>query len=316
MDRIQEIRKKDPSLAKALDSIDPNLSRTLISSIYTQKSVEPKERALTRLRSVVADLQRDKKVVTVAVWDLDTKVGGLPEVIGALNKAQSVFTFFELRAPVPAGLVIHSELFSQWSMKRLGKQVSKRDQADFNSNLMFNDFYKYARGVRQDIGVDYLVGVTQYMVAGEEDGELYWNYFTTSDRRIVLASAYEMREYAQKAGRPVEVAVAGIIIAQLLTEVTRKELFHEETRGCLFDFNDNRETVVESIRETRIEPECLSKISPVYRDATQKLVKVLRNYSSKEAVAEQTPVKSNKGDEYWLHELAKLSSRLTTKNKK
>lgn len=308
--RLRELRKKAPDLAKALKAFSPNLGRALISSIYAQKLVEPKEQVPSKLWRVVTDLQRSGNVTTVAIWDLGTKMGGLPDVINALNGAQPAFTFFELRAPVPAGLVIHSDLFNQWARERMGTEISEGEQPSLKSNFMFSDFYKYAAVVRAQIGVDYLVGMTQYMVAWEDGEDIYWNYFTASEKRIILVSAYNMREYAAQAGRPFEAAMAGMVVAQLLQELNKKPLFHEENRGCLFDFNEERDTIVESIRKAKLEETCLGLIDEKYREAAEKMVRALRSYSTKVSEVEQSPKKSSRDDTYWLNRLAKLSSKL------
>ncbi|MEN3331944.1 MAG: hypothetical protein V7641_1309 [Blastocatellia bacterium] len=307
--RLQEVRQRDPGLAEVLESLNPKLSRTLIASTYAQKLVQPREQVAAKLRRVVTDLQRSEKVVTVAIWDLDAQVGGLSAVIDTINKAQSAFTFFDLRAPVPAGLVIHADLFSQWARKRLGKRFSKTGQQDFQHNFMFSDFYPHAHIVRQQIGVDYLVGITPYMVAWEEGDDVHWDYFSTAEKRVILVSAYHMREYAAQANRPFEAAMAGVIISQLLVIMNKRLSFHEENRGCLFDFNDDRDSIVESLRKGIIEEHCLSLIDEKYRDAAQKVVNALKSYSSKEEkVEEEDPGKPQEDDQYWLDQLTKLSS--------
>ncbi|HSB09704.1 MAG TPA: hypothetical protein VLM38_09490 [Blastocatellia bacterium] len=311
-DRWHELRKKSPDLFKALKSFSPNLRNTLISSTFAQKSIDPSEQVPSKLRRVVRELQRSKEVVTVAIWDLDAKVDGLTEVMETLNKSQPVFTFFDLRAPVPAGLVIHSEFFTEWARRRMKFRVSKKEKANLRSNLMFNDFYDYARVVREQTGVDYLVGITRYKVAWEDGEDVYWDYFTTSDKGVILVSAYDMREYSSEAGRPLETAMAGMVIAQLLQELHKKALFHTENRGCLFDFNDERDTIVESIRAARIEDKCLMKIDAKYRDAARSMVKALKDYSPKREAAEKKKArKTSKDDEYWLEQLTKLSSKLS-----
>lgn len=310
--RLQELRKKAPDLAKALKAFSPNLGRALIGSLYAQKLVEPQEQVPSKLWRVVTDLQRSGNVMTVAIWDLGTKMGGLSGVIDGLNGVQPAFTFFELRAPVPAGLVIHSDVFNQWARKRMGTHISKGEQQSLKSNFMFSDFSKYAGVVREQIGVDYLVGITQYMVAWEDGQDIYWNYFTASGKRIILVSAYNMREYATQAGRPFEAAMAGMVIAQLLQELNKKPLFHSENRGCIFDFNEERDTIVESIRKAKIEEKCLGLIDEEYREAAEKMVRALRKYSGKAAKVHEEPPKKTGGDDtYWLNQLAKLSSKLS-----
>ncbi len=309
---VQDVRKKAPGLVRALNSLSPNLSRTLIASTYAQKAVAPKERVKGKLERVLSELRQSKAGVTVALWDLDAKIGGISQLIGAINKGQPVFTFFELLAPVPAGLVVRSDGFKQWALRRFGKRVTKRDEQDFQDNLLFDDFYKFARVVREQIGVDYLVGITQQMVAWQGDGEIYWNYFSTYSGQVILSSAYNMPKYAKDAGRPLEVGIAGIVIPQIL-QILNKRVRYHQNRGCLFDYNEERETIVETIKKTEIEERCLSRLDEKYREATKNMIKVLSGYSPKREEVEtqkhSKPSKSQKDDEYWLAQLIKLSKQ-------
>lgn len=310
--RLKAVREKAPDLGGALDSINPNLSRTLIASSYAHEAAAPGEPVEDKLRHVFADLRREKKVVTVALWDLDARVGGLGRLINQLNEAQPTFTFFELQAPLPAGLVIHADNFSAWARKRLDKRVSKG--AGFENNFMFDDFKKFAHVVRKNCGVDYLIGITQYMVAWTDGDDMYWNYFTASDGKIILLSAFNVREYAQQAGRPFEVAVAGMAVAEVLSALSSRVEYHPENRGCLFDQNLQRDTIVESIRQARIEPGCLELIDKKYRDAAVALTDVLRDYAPAAAEASGSPPpkakKKSHDAEYWLGQLGKLSDKL------
>lgn len=301
---------------KGLNSLPPSLSRTLISSAERKHSVYAKQNPIGKLKTVVHDLNRSEKVLTVALWDLDAHVGGLPHIIEEINAVQTAFTFFELRAPIPAGLVISSGVFAKWARKRFPKLIPKDEQTNLQNNFMFNDFHKFAKVVRERIGVDYLVGITQFMLAWEEQDEVYWNYFSTYDGRILMVSAYDMLEYAKKAGRPLEVAVAGIAIAQLLAILNKKIRFHENREtGCLFDFNEERDSIVRVLKKPQIEPDCLEKIEDRYRNAAEKMVFHLKNYSSgKKPANKKSRRHLKKGvketDEYWIEQLKALGNKV------
>jgi hypothetical protein len=320
---FEVIRKAAPELFGPLKSLNPNLSNTLLDSSLAQAeaSEDPTQAAIERLRPVVEDLRRGSETVTVAIWDLDARVGLLPNIIDTLNEAQEVFTFFDLQAPIPAGLVIRSEHFASWARLRANKShVSKAEKSEFDDNLMSNDFYKYARVVYKNLGVDYLAGITQYKVAGLESGEYYWNYFSASQRHIILASAFDLREYAREAERPFEAAVAQVVLAQLLVEIGPKARFHDDA-SCIFDFNESRGSIVRSLKEMRIESQCLEKIDGRYRDAAEKMIGALRNYSRspefvKAAQDEQEKKSSSKHDDtYWLKQLNILSAKLGKEQK-
>jgi hypothetical protein len=303
-----------PDLVDGLSSLKPELRRTLLSSSFGIEPTQDVSEVIERLRPVVADLREGGETVTVGILDLDARIGRLPHVIEALNRAQNLFTFFDLQAPMPAGLLIPSDRFDSWARHRAGrKRFSKEERKEFSDNLMFNDFYKYAKVVRQTSGLDYLVGITQYMVAGEEDGVYYWNYFSTAHRHVILASAYDLREYAKLAGRPFEVAVTGVALAQLLAEMNKKLDFHDD-RGCLFDMNLSRVSIVKALKKAQIEPDCLTKIEPKYRTAVQAMVAALRDYQ-RPAEPTSPPAKKKQqskkhDDSYWLAQLNLLSEKL------
>jgi hypothetical protein len=322
-----------PELVGPLASLNPNLTSTLLESSLSHSEVgEDWERsAVERLRPVVEDLGRGVETVTVAVWDIDARVGLLPNVIEALNESQETFTFFDLQASIPAGLVVRSEYFDEWIEHRTKKRVEDftawvRDKAEkkrvsederrgFGDNLWSNDFYKYARVIYKQLGVDYLAGVTQYKVAGHEKGDYFWDYFSASQKGVLLTSAFDLREYARDGGRPFEVAVAQVVLAQLLVEIGPRVRFHED-RGCFFDFNESRDSIVRSIREMRVEPECMEKIDARYRGAAQSMADALRDYKrpqefvlAAEAERREESLSPKHDDKYWLKQLNLLSAK-------
>jgi hypothetical protein len=317
-ERLSAIGQTAPDLARSLEALPARLSSTLLSSSFAQQALGTEtDTAAEALRPILQDLQRSKTTVTVALWDIDARVGALPELISVLNQSQPVFTFFDLQAPIPSGLIIQAEHFGAWAQERLGRRVSKKEREEFQNNLMSNDFYKHASGVYKDLGVDYLVGLTQYMIAGEEEGQFFWSYFSASspDNRVLLVSAYELRDYARRAGRPFEVAVGMLVIGQLLATINKKVDFHRIDTGCLFDFNDDRVSVIECIKRAEIEPSCMALIDAKYRAPAQAMMEALKDYRTAETSDEmQEDVAAMKikpqTDSYWLKKLKSLSSEL------
>lgn len=86
--------------------------------------------------------------------------------------------------------------------------------------------------MRSDLGVDHLVGATPSMVALEEGNTIYCNHFATSFGRISLVSSYELHDFASKANRPLEVAVAYLAIGEPSVSLNRRLDYHDDT-GCL-----------------------------------------------------------------------------------
>jgi hypothetical protein len=304
-----------PDLLSDLNSLNPHLRRTLLTSSFGVGVREDVNEVLGRLRPVVEDISKGGQSVTVAFLDLDARVGGLPKVIESLNTAQTLFTFLDLQAALPAGLLIPSNKFSSWARHRVGwKRVTKGERDSFEDNLMFNDFYKYAQAVRQTSGVDYLIGITQYMIAIEEEEEnaYYWNYFSSAEERIILASTYDLREYALKSGRPFEIAVTLIALAQLLSQMNKID--YHRNRGCFFDENIDRSSIVKSLKNAKIEPKCFDKIEPNYREAVDAMMTALRNYQKPDTLT-AAPTKKKRqakkrNDSYWLDQLKRLSEKL------
>ncbi|MEK6333684.1 MAG: hypothetical protein AABM67_01970 [Acidobacteriota bacterium] len=259
------------------------------------------------LRSVVEDLNREKSVITVAIWDLGARVGRLPQLIYQMNEVQSSFTFFSIQAAIPAGPLTRSTNAADWVRQYSGR-LGKSELNEIASNVFASSFFKQAQPVRKQLGVDYLVGVSPSLVAVEEDDALYWNYFSTSSGRLMLASSYDLRRYARAAERSFEVAVAIVVLGQFIATLNPRSEFHED-RGCLFDFNGNRDSVVEVIRTPQIEPVCLKLIKEKYRAAAAALMELLRNYSPEGELEESSQKQTTDvaDDKYWLDKLTELS---------
>ena len=213
----------------------------------------------------------------VGLWDVSSQVGRLTDIIAILNDAQSDFAFFELQAAVPAGLISRPERVEEWARELTGRE-RRKERKDFRNNVIFEQFEERADTIRKGFGIDYLVGIVPSMVASEDEINIYWNSFLFTRRRIMLVSTYELRRYAHKAERSFEVAVASIVISSLLAAINPKLDFHEQTRGCLFDNNKKRPTIVRSLVNLMIEPACLKLMKPKYRAVATAMVEALRTY--------------------------------------
>lgn len=268
-------------LMTRLGAIKPGLRQTLLQSVFPTNVVDDAAvlAGVPRLESVVDDLTRRPNVVTVGIWDIGARVGMLPHMIEQLNRSQPAFTFFEVHASIPAGLIRRPEGVVEWAAEALGRKLKRSERDDIEENVVDEDFFTRGDRIRKDLAIDYLVGITPSMVAFEDDDEVCWNYFSSFGRRMVLASTYHLRAYARQAGRPFAAAVSAVVIAQLLQAMWPERVeFHTETRGCLFDKNVARGTIVKSLRTLKIEPDCLRLIAPRYRDTAVAMVDALKEY--------------------------------------
>jgi hypothetical protein len=214
--------------------------------------------------------------VTIGVWNLEAWLGDLATLLDALNSTQSVFVFYPVEAVVPAGLISRPERIIPWYIAATGEDLNEDEKAEVTDNLIAEDYFGLADRVRSDLGLDYIVGITASMVAGEDDGYYYWNHFSTCQARTVLVSSYDMQEFSSETGQPIEAFLANIIVPQFLVAFAPDLGFHPDN-GCLFDYDASRTSLKEKVKEPTIEPDCLALIEPPYRDAALGLVQSLRN---------------------------------------
>lgn len=278
--RIAAVQQAKPALAASLQNQDMGFTTTLQSTVLgdMKNPSDNMKTALPALERVVTELDRQPNVLTVGIWDLGAYVGRLPQIIEAMNVAQDAFAIFEVEAAIPAGMISRPEKVVAWVREQAGSPPSQKDCSEIENNIIAEDFYRRANIVRKDLGLDYLVGITPSMVAFEEEGQIHWNYFATYDKHLVLASTYDLRMFAKKAGRPFEVAVGGLICSMLLAAVNPRLDYHQKNTGCMFDMNLDRESVAHSIKEARIDESCLKLMLKRYRPVAKALNEALRNY--------------------------------------
>ena len=288
LDMIHDV---EPELVDSLQSLRPNFRQTLLRSAFpgvslatglgdSSMSALALPTAVPMLQSIVQELRRQPQVITVGIWDLGARVGQLPQIIEKLNAVQPVFAFFEVQAAIPAGMISRPDRVAVWMSERVGRPLSETERAEMRNSMIADDFFERGQTICQDLGIDYLVGLTPSMVANESDGESNWDYFSASRGPMVLASTYELRKFAGAAGRPFEVAVGMVIVAQLLVALNYPGLgFHDDSTGCFFDYNEDRQSIVASIKELQIEDKCLQRIKSQYREAAQKMAAALRDYA-------------------------------------
>jgi hypothetical protein len=268
--------------------------------IHSPKGIEEaKDRLATPKRSFLESASTDflaksnrakKKVlaarVTVGIWSLGAWLGSLTELIESLNGAQSTFVFYEVEAAVPSGLISRPERMIPWLTEVFGDNPDKDDKRairqakkEIQDNLIDNDFFGLADSVRIDLSLDYLIGITPSMVAGESDGEYYWNHFSTYEGHTILASSYDLHEFSRSSELSFEAFLTTIVVSELLVAICPKLEFHDDT-GCLFDYNASRIRLIDDVRDPKIDPDCMALIGPQYRDAARSLVDFIRSIRS------------------------------------
>jgi hypothetical protein len=216
--------------------------------------------------------------VTVALWDLGAWLGNLLHLIEALNRIQNDFVFYEVKATVTAGMISRPERVVSWATEAMGEPLKAEEEREIQDNVIADDFFPPAESIRRDLKVDYLVGITPSMVAGKESDGIYWNHFSTFEGHTALVSTFDLREFAEETGRSLEVFLAKIIISQMLVAMFWPELSFHANRGCLFDYDESRITIVDKIRSPQIEPDCMNRIDARYHPALLAFLEFIRTY--------------------------------------
>jgi hypothetical protein len=297
--KVGQFIKAAPEMAPYLNALPKNLRRSIIDSSFGDLLDEsPDPAAIDNVSRTLHELTGAPKVQTVGIWDLDTTIGELPKLVAELNTAQPRFAFFHVHASVPSTLVTPGVQLASFVEEKSGKgSLGGRETGNFdamttatrpiaknnpvlNDNLMADYYMPTARKIRNEFGLDILVGITRHKIAFTENGLLYYNYFSISEGDEFLVSSYGMREYARRAEKPFRAAVGFLIVGQLLAKVNPKIDYHPETRGCLFDFNGSRDSIVESLKSFEIDGDCMRKITHKYRPVAQSFLAALKNIST------------------------------------
>ncbi|MGD0192622.1 MAG: hypothetical protein ABSD74_17935 [Rhizomicrobium sp.] len=214
-------------------------------------------------------------VIRVGIWDLGAWIGYLDEILLRWNNSQKMFRFESVYLSVPVQLTRGGARTEQ-----VGNEydIAPKLRHVLIDNLLIESVAAISEKVRSGSSYDQLVSITPLMLAFIEGGKLHYNYYSTSQAGSIFVSAYGVEGYAKRAKRPYEAAIAALILGQLLADKSDVIEFHEETRGCLFDFNEDRDTLVRMLRKMTIEPSCLEKIPDGLRRAGEQMLKVIAEY--------------------------------------
>lgn len=266
----QGLKRSAPKTAEMFERLPRPLREAALSSTAPlaplnwvrspRKAIPEQSRLLSQFAAVVKVADTRARATTVGIIDLGARVSGLPRMIERMNNAQDRMVFIEVQTPVPAGMIKTGATLVIEFERALGRPLREDEKQDVVRNMLVNEFMMFAESVRQKNDLDSLVGITPAMLAFHERNDTHWNYFSYGNgASLSVVSTFGLRDYAARAGRPFEAAVGMLIVGQLIA--ARNHLvFHPETRGCPLDFNEDRESLVESIRPMRFDAECIKAI--------------------------------------------------------
>lgn len=261
------LKKQSKGLAKSLDAIPPALKEAIISSTipaYGLKRHTRPSKDLSRGASlldaatidIVHKFSRQAEVATVGILDLGAWVAELPKLLHTMNLSQQRVAFLEIQTPVPVGLIKTEQPLIEWVELHSRRKLGRHEKADITRNMLADEFFYFAETVRKQYKLDMLIGLTSAMVAFMDEEGPAWNYYSVGVDAVSLVSTFDLRRYAAEAGRSYEAAV-GMLVASQVFALRNDFDFHKKSCDCIFDFNENRDDIVNSIKAMRIGEECI-----------------------------------------------------------
>jgi hypothetical protein len=201
---------------------------------------------------------REALIREVAIVDLDIKAGFLPELLERANAAQNYYRFRLEVLPAPSGYV-HPRLKGAE-----GPQAYLPALKDFLSRSF------------EKLAVDFACFLTRYEIAIAKND---CNYFLASPGNknpYDLVSASGLRAYAEEADISFAAALLRLCLSSIISGDKWKIAYHDETRGCLFDFDNDRDDIVEMLKKDVFDdPPCRKKIKDQLQlEAIDKLMKI------------------------------------------
>jgi hypothetical protein len=251
--------------------------RSVLDSNDSDLSALPKPAAAGKVKRITEQLARSDRVIKVGVLDLGSWAD-LSLLTERLNAHQELFTLFQLLSPVPGGLVKTPLGFSEWLVSKGGPNLAP-DVCE--PHLVFDEFQVAANDIRVAMGMDLLVGITPYRVAGASDDVLFWDHFAATANGTILLSVTDVREYAERAGRPYEAAVGVLLTSALFVAVVERLDFHIKDTGCIFDNNGHRASLVDTIHALRVDDTCMAKLDLLEQQSLKGMLGVLRRMKRK-----------------------------------
>jgi hypothetical protein len=172
---------------------------------------------------------------------------------------------------VPSGLISRPERTIAWVGERIGRKLTAAERREVGDNVVAEDFFPVGERIRKDFDLDHVVGITPFRVAWDDDetGDVHWNYFSAADKKVTIVSSTDLRGYARDINARFEAFLVLLIIDILYVSMFYRygKLGYHENTGCVFDFDEERDTIKEKIIKPMIDKECRGAIPAAYRPA-------------------------------------------------
>ena len=198
-------------------------------------------RGLAKRRATAKKASKPTHHYSIGLVDLDAERIKLQSVVRGLNKVQHFFRF---------------------GPKHLATSRSTQRTEDGNPQLdldrLSNRFYSQI----SPLEMDYVMGLTNRFLMFEEDGYSYSNYLSSPsvvDERVSFVSIRGLQQYADEARVSLDTALAYVIVSSVAGYFVDVE-YHDEHRGCPWDFTEEHADIVKGLRRPKICSECSAKL--------------------------------------------------------
>lgn len=177
------------------------------------------------------------------IVDFDNGLTNLTQICRRLNSIQSFFHFN------------HPDISLRKRKPRLFDGVP---------NLYISSFPESFYEQKSDyLNVDVVACLTQYLLAFEDDGTVFWNYLSApsqTDDTFLFISTNQLYEVSKQAGCTFEKSIVYNILSQLIVYFAANLGFHKEVRGCILDFCTDRSVMVKGLKRMRLCDKCSAKM--------------------------------------------------------
>jgi hypothetical protein len=189
-------------------------------------------------------------VLKVGIWDVSSRVSYLYELVDRMNQSQKRLRFFEVVSSTPLGVEASHQVLAQG---KRGKPAagSAKQKRDDGRNVVASRLFPRLQRIRLEHGLHYLIGAVGPSIYDDDEAwldEPYYDLSATWRRSEGLISIDGYQALAREAGVSFEAAVGYLVLCALGCLIQGESLIHEDTRGCIFDYDPTREDSVASLR--------------------------------------------------------------------
>ena len=198
--------------------------------------------------------------VRVALADLDSGSGFLPDLVSQANEAQTYFDFDVVYLPFPSGSVISGE-----GLAALFGSSPDEDELASASRLYLPSLDDLMLDAPSQLSVDVVCCLTRHLIAVDSEINDLFTHRHRKAGNVRFVSTYGLRRYAKRAKVSFARALLFLCVAELLLQDERWSLKeHKETAGCPLDYCDSRDDIVVSLTHIRFDHEpCRNKVQDV-----------------------------------------------------